>query len=210
MILPSGPSEYISHFLQAPNTIASDEIEAHTGMFDGKTNDGYYELGLITAQLIRDVMVAHRGGFGSGSAGGEGDRRSSEEVKKEVRETARHPSAEEGEKVVKLSEDTGARVANERAGVEAVSGGELGKAGTEKVVEEKKEEEDGKEEEEEEEESDEEGEDGEDDDDDEEGEGEGSEEDDEDDDDDEDEEEEEEGAKAEVKPDTKQLPQTKP
>ncbi|KAI0773402.1 hypothetical protein BC629DRAFT_1701863 [Irpex lacteus] len=214
MILPSGPSEYISHFLQAPNTIASDEIEAHTGMFDGKTNDGYYELGLITAQLIRDVMVAHRGGFGSGSGsgggGGEGDRRSSEEVKKEVRETARHPSAEEGEKVVKLSEDAGARVANERAGVEAVAGGELGKAITETAVD-KKEEEDGKEEDKEEEESDEEEEDGEDDDDDEEEEGEGSEEDDEDDDDDEDEEEEEEeGAKPEVKPDTKQPPQTKP
>lgn len=60
MILPNANSPYVSHFLRAPNTIAGDEIEAHTGMFDGKTNDGYYELGLLAAQLIRDVMVASR------------------------------------------------------------------------------------------------------------------------------------------------------
>ncbi len=29
-------------------------------MFDGKTNDGYYELGLLTAQLIREVMFDSR------------------------------------------------------------------------------------------------------------------------------------------------------
>ena len=40
--------------------MASDEIQAHTGMFDGKTNDGYYELGLITSQLLRDVIVSIR------------------------------------------------------------------------------------------------------------------------------------------------------
>lgn len=53
-------SQFGSHFLQAPNNLASDEIQAHTGMFDGKTNDGYYELGLITSQLIRDVIVSIR------------------------------------------------------------------------------------------------------------------------------------------------------
>lgn len=37
-----------------------DEIQAHTGIFDGKTNDGYYELGLITSQLIRDTVVSIR------------------------------------------------------------------------------------------------------------------------------------------------------
>lgn len=53
-------SQFGSHFLQAPNGLASDEIQAHTGMFNGKTNDGYYELGLITSQLIRDVIVSMR------------------------------------------------------------------------------------------------------------------------------------------------------
>ncbi|KAI0682902.1 hypothetical protein BC835DRAFT_1531179 [Cytidiella melzeri] len=86
MILPKAHSAYVSHFLQAPNTIAGDEIEAHTGMFDGKTNDGYYELGLITAQLMRDVMLASRN--------------DDMETKKEV---AKHPSGEEN--AMKLSDD---------------------------------------------------------------------------------------------------------
>jgi Mg-chelatase subunit ChlI len=95
MILPRAPSEHVSHFLQAPNTIAGDEIEAHTGMFDGKTNDGYYELGLIAAQLVRDVMVASRS--------------EDMDTKKEV---AKHPSGEEN--VTKLGDDEGAKIANER------------------------------------------------------------------------------------------------
>lgn len=99
MILPKAPSAYVSHFLQAPNTIAGDEIEAHTGMFDGKTNDGYYELGLITAQLIRDVMVASR--ISPHAA----------------KETAKHPPAEEN--AVKLSDDEEAKIASEHAEAQA-------------------------------------------------------------------------------------------
>lgn len=99
MILPKSPSHYVSHFLQAPNTVASDETEAHTGMFDGKTNDGYYELGLISAQLIRDVMLASRSG--------------SVDV---IKDTTKHPSGEEG--VTKLSDDKGASAASEAARVE--------------------------------------------------------------------------------------------
>lgn len=30
-------------------------------MFSGKTNDGYYELGLETAKLIRDAVMLGRG-----------------------------------------------------------------------------------------------------------------------------------------------------
>jgi len=99
VILPKAPSKYVSHFLQAPNTVAGDEIEAHTGMFDAKTNDGYYELGLIVAQLLRDVMFAQRS--------------DSRDLTKEV---AKHPPAEEH--AVKLSEDEGAGVANERSEAE--------------------------------------------------------------------------------------------
>lgn len=97
--MPKARSAYVSHFLQAPNTIAGDEIEAHTGMFDGKTNDGYYELGLITAQLIRDVMVASRSS------------------REEAKATAQHPPAEEH--AMKLTDDEGAKAAAEHAEAEA-------------------------------------------------------------------------------------------
>ncbi|KAK7695740.1 hypothetical protein QCA50_000376 [Cerrena zonata] len=60
IILPKPSSSYASHFLPAQNGLASDEISAHTGMFDAKTNDGYYELGLMTAQLLRDVIISIR------------------------------------------------------------------------------------------------------------------------------------------------------
>lgn len=96
MILPKASSHYVAHFLQAPNSIASDEIEAHTGMFDARTNDGYYELGLISAQLVRDVMVASRSGDAD-----------------TIRRTVHHPSGEEG--VTKLSEDEGAHLATQAA-----------------------------------------------------------------------------------------------
>ena len=103
MILPKADSPYVSHFLQAPNHIASDEIEAHTGMFDGKTNDGYYELGLITAQLIRDVMIA---------------RRSS--VEDTIKEVAKNPPGEEH--AVKLSDDPAADAIASRAVVSPAHG----------------------------------------------------------------------------------------
>jgi len=44
----------------ARNGLAADEVEAHTGMFSGKTNDGYYDLGLQTAQVIREAVIAGR------------------------------------------------------------------------------------------------------------------------------------------------------
>ncbi|EEB86760.1 hypothetical protein MPER_16165, partial [Moniliophthora perniciosa FA553] len=34
------------------------EVQAHTGMFAANTNDGYYNLGLETARLIRDALTA--------------------------------------------------------------------------------------------------------------------------------------------------------
>jgi len=63
VVLPSSASpnaKYGSYFIQAPNGIATDEITAHTGMFDAKTNDGYYDLGLLSAHLIRDVVITMR------------------------------------------------------------------------------------------------------------------------------------------------------
>lgn len=54
------------HFFAAPNGLASDEIQAHTGMFEAKTNDGYYQLGLETARVIREAVILARGGAESG------------------------------------------------------------------------------------------------------------------------------------------------
>jgi len=56
VVLPRASSRLAAHFLPASNTMAEDEVQAHTGMFDSKSNDGYYELGLNTAQLIRGAM----------------------------------------------------------------------------------------------------------------------------------------------------------
>ncbi|GJJ07064.1 hypothetical protein Clacol_001263 [Clathrus columnatus] len=57
VILPPTDSPYRSYFAPAHNTIALDEISAHTSMFQAGSNDGYYELGLLTAQAIRDGIM---------------------------------------------------------------------------------------------------------------------------------------------------------
>ena len=59
-MLPRPNTPLGTHFVANRNTLASDEIQAHTGMFDSKTNDGYYELGLSTAQLVRVAVQRHR------------------------------------------------------------------------------------------------------------------------------------------------------
>ncbi|KAI0663247.1 hypothetical protein C8Q70DRAFT_956954 [Cubamyces menziesii] len=59
-VLPRQNTPLGTHFVANRNTLASDEIQAHTGMFDSKTNDGYYELGLSTAQLIRVAIQRHK------------------------------------------------------------------------------------------------------------------------------------------------------
>jgi len=61
VVLPKYGSRATSHFLQTSNGIAADEIQGHTGMFAGSTNDGYYKLGLDTAGLIRDAVMSSRG-----------------------------------------------------------------------------------------------------------------------------------------------------
>ena len=53
--------EVADHFLTAPNGLANDEIQAHTGMFEAKTNDGYYQLGLETSRVIREAVMWARG-----------------------------------------------------------------------------------------------------------------------------------------------------
>ncbi|KZT72503.1 hypothetical protein DAEQUDRAFT_663996 [Daedalea quercina L-15889] len=62
IVLPTQGTGLAEHFLEARNTLAEDEVQAHTGMFGSKTNDGYYELGLATAQVIREAVVANKEG----------------------------------------------------------------------------------------------------------------------------------------------------
>ncbi|KAJ7129492.1 hypothetical protein C8R44DRAFT_776915 [Mycena epipterygia] len=61
IVLPKKNAPAAPYFVLARNGLAPDELDAHTGMFSGKTNDGYYDLGLQTAQLIRDAVINGRG-----------------------------------------------------------------------------------------------------------------------------------------------------
>lgn len=61
IILPPKTSRPFSHFIPASNGMAPDELQAHTGMFTAKTNDGYYMLGLDTSKIIREAMNIGRG-----------------------------------------------------------------------------------------------------------------------------------------------------
>ncbi|KAJ6539523.1 hypothetical protein B0H19DRAFT_1315669 [Mycena capillaripes] len=60
IVLPKKNAPAEPYFVLARNGLASDEVEAHTGMFSGKTNDGYYDLGLQTAEVIREAIMHSR------------------------------------------------------------------------------------------------------------------------------------------------------
>lgn len=60
IVLPKQGTIVAEHFLEARNALAQDEVQAHTGMFGSKTNDGYYELGLATAQFIREAVAINK------------------------------------------------------------------------------------------------------------------------------------------------------
>ncbi|KAG1783133.1 hypothetical protein EV702DRAFT_1191570 [Suillus placidus] len=60
-ILPQRTSPITAHFLPARNHQAADEIQAHTNMFNPRSNDGYYQLGLDTAKIIREAVMSARG-----------------------------------------------------------------------------------------------------------------------------------------------------
>ncbi|WOO85647.1 uncharacterized protein LOC62_07G009144 [Vanrija pseudolonga] len=51
-IVPSSSGATADAWIPASNSRASDEVEAHTGMFNPRTNDGFYDLGLA---VVRDL-----------------------------------------------------------------------------------------------------------------------------------------------------------
>ncbi|KAI5117870.1 hypothetical protein M0805_006572 [Coniferiporia weirii] len=55
---PPDNSPLNSKFLFARNSIAKDEIQAHTGMFKPSTNDGYHRLGSKAGEIIKDAITA--------------------------------------------------------------------------------------------------------------------------------------------------------
>jgi hypothetical protein len=67
IVLPKYQSRAKNHFVPTHNAIANNEIEGHTGMFSASTNDGYYQLGLLSANLIRDAVMVSRGPVQSAS-----------------------------------------------------------------------------------------------------------------------------------------------
>jgi len=56
VVTPKRTSREWKCFVASNNTRASDEVEGHTSMFNAKMNDGYYDLGLRTAELIRQAL----------------------------------------------------------------------------------------------------------------------------------------------------------
>ena len=70
IVLPQKNLRAYPRFLPARNTIAPDELQAHTGMFAGKTNDGYYDLGLATSKAVRESMLHERGLSGDAQSPG--------------------------------------------------------------------------------------------------------------------------------------------
>jgi len=74
IVLPDDTNPQAGNFKPARNTIASDEIEAHTSMFEARSNDGYYELGLETMKIIREAMMLKRGIVEDPNASAAGDR----------------------------------------------------------------------------------------------------------------------------------------
>ena len=56
--LPGSTEDSLQHFLPARNSLAENEVRAHVSMFEPERNDGYYQLGLEVAAVIRQALLA--------------------------------------------------------------------------------------------------------------------------------------------------------
>ncbi|KAI0284299.1 hypothetical protein BGY98DRAFT_948864 [Russula aff. rugulosa BPL654] len=59
-LLPETSSDAFQRFVPAPNTLAENEVRAHVTMFEPTKNDGYYQLGLEAAAVIRQAITNKR------------------------------------------------------------------------------------------------------------------------------------------------------
>lgn len=59
-LLPEGSSDAFQRFVPARNTLAENEVRAHVSMFSPAKNDGYYQLGLEAAGVIRQAIANRR------------------------------------------------------------------------------------------------------------------------------------------------------
>lgn len=59
-LLPEPSSDAFQRFVTAPNTLAENEVRAHVTMFEPTKNDGYYQLGLEAATVIRQAITNGR------------------------------------------------------------------------------------------------------------------------------------------------------
>ncbi|KAF8339070.1 uncharacterized protein EI90DRAFT_3279486 [Cantharellus anzutake] len=56
ILLPSPTWPSFQFFTPNSNSLSSSEIDAHTNMFHGSSNDGFYDLGLRTAEILRRAI----------------------------------------------------------------------------------------------------------------------------------------------------------
>jgi hypothetical protein len=59
-LLPESSSDAFQRFIPARNTLAENEVRAHVTMFEPTKNDGYYQLGLEAAAVIREAIANRR------------------------------------------------------------------------------------------------------------------------------------------------------
>jgi hypothetical protein len=59
-LLPESTEDSFQHFVPARNTLAENQVRAHVSMFEPERNDGYYQLGLEVAAVIRQALLADR------------------------------------------------------------------------------------------------------------------------------------------------------
>ena len=63
-IPPPSSHPLYPHFIPSSNSLSSDEVSAHMGMFNARTNDGFYDLGLAVIRGIGQRVEEE--GVGSG------------------------------------------------------------------------------------------------------------------------------------------------
>jgi hypothetical protein len=59
-VLPVASHPLYSDWIPSISSFAADEVDAHIGMFNAKTNEGFYELGLNVAKVTMEAVESAR------------------------------------------------------------------------------------------------------------------------------------------------------